>query len=263
MAARGLGAGRRSAKQLGMAALICLAQGVLVAQTLSAQTTTVLRGRTLDDASERPLPGAIIAVQSTDLATRSDSLGYFRIPGVPTGPHTIQVRLLGFAPFSTRVRFAAPDSVQLDVYLVTAVRTLPEVAVTGTVTDRKLAEFAERRHVGIGRFMDSADVAKAHGTRFSDKISVLPGLKVMRTTFSNTVVIVSTRGTQSFKLQGSQCAVAIYLDGAYLGTSADYNVNELQSTDVAGVEWYAGPATIPPRFNSTRNACGVLVIWTR
>jgi hypothetical protein len=33
--------------------------------------------------------------------------------------------------------------------------------------------------------------------------------------------------------------------------------------DIAGIEVYAGPATIPPHFAGGRSSCGVVVVWTR
>jgi hypothetical protein len=33
--------------------------------------------------------------------------------------------------------------------------------------------------------------------------------------------------------------------------------------DYAGVEYYAGGASLPEKYNSTSNACGVLLLWTR
>jgi hypothetical protein len=32
---------------------------------------------------------------------------------------------------------------------------------------------------------------------------------------------------------------------------------------VAGIELYTGPATVPPEFNATGSACGVVAVWTK
>jgi hypothetical protein len=56
------------------------------------------------------------------------------------------------------------------------------------------------------------------------------------------------------------CRAAIWLDGVKL---TDLNVNELDPNMIAAVEWYAGPASVPAKFNVTSAVCGVLVIWTR
>ena len=66
------------------------------------------------------------------------------------------------------------------------------------------------------------------------------------------------------------CRSLVWLDGVNLGT--DYNVNELDPSIIAAVEWYAGqfvPAklAVPPRVSATTGGieqyCGVLVIWLR
>jgi hypothetical protein len=66
------------------------------------------------------------------------------------------------------------------------------------------------------------------------------------------------------------CRANVWLDGVNLGV--DFNVNELDPSVIAAVEWYAGQATIPAKFNTpprmdqtgrARPYCGVLVIWMR
>ena len=42
-----------------------------------------------------------------------------------------------------------------------------------------------------------------------------------------------------------------------------FNVNSIPPGEIAGIEYYAGAATLPAELNSTRNTCGLLVIWTR
>jgi len=45
-------------------------------------------------------------------------------------------------------------------------------------------------------------------------------------------------------------------------------VNELDPSMIAAVEWYAGPASVPAKFNitpssPTKKYCSVLLIWLR
>jgi hypothetical protein len=133
------------------------------------------------------------------------------------------------------------------------------VPITASLLDRRLYEFHERRRFGIGRFLDSAEFAKAHGTRTSDKLARLPGVIILRGRFSDAYVANNRQRT----LNGRLCRAAVWLDGINLGI--DYNVNLLDPSMIAAVEWYAGQASIPARFNVTGRAgqCGVLVIWTR
>jgi hypothetical protein len=62
--------------------------------------------------------------------------------------------------------------------------------------------------------------------------------------------------------------VSVYYDGAPLYTGApDTDAPDMRSFRVdefAGIEYYAGGASVPAQFNNTRESnCGVLLLWTR
>jgi hypothetical protein len=231
-----------------------------VAATTAGQAATVVRGHVLTDSAEQPIADATISLGNGGLRAVSDSLGRYRIRAVPPGRYTIAVRRLGFAPYSGTLIVPTADSVNADFLLAPVRQDLPSVNVTSTIIERKLAAFEERRRFGIGHFLTEADLQKAPGTRLSEKLRHLPGLLVVypRTGASNQVRIVSTRGPQG--LRPGRCTAALMLDGIVVD---DFSINSLDPGAVAGIEWYAGPAQMPAQFNMTRNACGLLVIWTK
>ena len=115
----------------------------------------------------------------------------------------------------------------------------------------------------MGRFLDSAEFAKAHGMRTSEKLRRLPGLMVVYSRQGSGATVVTTRSLATV----GRCGAAVWIDGINVGTG--FNVNELHPNEIAAVEWYAGTATIPAQFSGgpTRRGqppvCGVLVIWLR
>ena len=236
-------------------ALVVLCCRAMTPQTASAQSRAVLKGRVVADATELPLVGASVLLPAQELQATTDSLGKFRIVGILPGVQEVLVRLVGFEPYRGRLGFHSSDSVTIEVIMAPAVVVLPDVHVATTLTSRKLVEFTERRRLGIGHFLDSTDIAKGPGTRMSDKLRHLPGLVI--TCRGNNCGLKSTRG-QSSLLQ--QCTVGMGLDGAIV---SGFNINWLQPSEVAAVEWSAGPAQLPARFNTSRSACGFLMIWTR
>jgi hypothetical protein len=189
------------------------------------------------------------------METTTDSTGRFRIGGIPKGRVVVVVRRIGFGPVTSQLVFRERDSLEVDFLLVAIPQALPDVRVEATLTSRKLAEFDERRRFGIGHFLDSADIAKRGGSRLTDKLRHLPGLAVVCRRGS--CGVVSTRG-QSSLLQ--DCPVRLALDGAHVTA---FRIDDIQPSEVAGIEWYAGPAQIPARFNSSRSACGFLMIWLK
>jgi hypothetical protein len=40
-------------------------------------------------------------------------------------------------------------------------------------------------------------------------------------------------------------------------------MNSIMTNHVTAIEFYAGPATMPPELNATQGTCGALVIWTK
>ena len=58
------------------------------------------------------------------------------------------------------------------------------------------------------------------------------------------------------------CPMQVYLDQVALPTP--FNLDLLPSPkEIAGIEVYAGAATIPPQFNGFNRGCGVIIVWTR
>lgn len=235
---------------------IAMLVGVIGPVLVSAQDSVVLRGRVLVDSIEVPLAGATVLLPLQGLMATTDSLGRFRIAGVVRRTQDVVVRRIGFASFTGRLLFLSGDSLDVDFVLAPAVQVLPSVSVATTLVSRKLTEFNERRRFGIGHFLDSTDIAKRPGTRFSDKLRHLPGLMVTCRRLTE-CALLSTRGQSSLR---QQCPVRIGLDGVFVSS---FNVDWLQPSEVATVEWYAGPAQMPARFNTSRSACGFLMIWTK
>jgi len=70
--------------------------------------------------------------------------------------------------------------------------------------------------------------------------------------------------------RGSACWVAVYIDGvlvydgARMGPGAKPpDFSRLETDSFAGVEFYAGGASVPPQYNATSAGCGTLLLWTR
>jgi hypothetical protein len=218
----------------------------------AAQGQSVFLGRVLTD-SGAAINDAEVFLNGPQNIQRTNSLGEFRFSAVKAGQHIVGIRTPGFAPVIDTIVVADAGEVRREYRLARIETTLPEVPVTTTLLDRKLVEFHERRGMGIGRFLDSTEFANARGMRTSDRLKKLPGLKIGRGRFLNDAFVLSTRSPDV-------CRAAVWLDGIKL---TDFNVNQLDPSVIAAVEWYAGPASVPAKFNVTSAFCGVLVIWTR
>ena len=177
---------------------------------------------------------------------------------------------------------------------------LPAVPVTAEaelVRNAKLREFDRRRSNGIGRFITEADLEKDQNRKLSDVLKRLPGIlmvgaKRAQGVSSQAVFAVSSRGSATIMHEspifGKNCPIAIWLDGVpvYRGLDREvvprafasgsppptspgrigeppFDINGIMTDHIAAIEFYAGPATLPPELNATQGTCGALVIWTK
>lgn len=235
----------------------------LAATSVEAQGS-LFTGRVLVDSVRTPLAGAEVILLALTQTQRANELGEFRFTGIPAGEHVVHVRMPGYAPKVDTIEVADAGEVRREYRLTRIETTLPEVPVKASLLDRKLYDFHERRRMGVGRFLDSAEFANARGIRTSDRLARLPAVVIMRGSFSD-AYIANNRQRVSGTSPGSWCKAAVWLDGVNLGT--DYNVNQIQPTEIAAIEWYAGQSQIPAKFNTParpgQTYCGVLVIWLR
>ena len=60
------------------------------------------------------------------------------------------------------------------------------------------------------------------------------------------------------------CPPLFFLDGRYMGTVDETDIDQVLSVSVIeAVEAYGSAATMPVEYNRTGSACGVIVVWTR
>jgi hypothetical protein len=90
----------------------------LLLATSAARAQGLVQGTVVDDATGRPLAGALvrIAVGTANRQTRTDEAGAFKIPNVGLGRLTFSVRILGFEPLVQAldvVENAPPQAVRL------------------------------------------------------------------------------------------------------------------------------------------------------
>src|SRR4030088_85504 len=120
--------------------LMLLCAGSAAAQGAAA----TVRGQVTDSASQRPLVGAEVFIVTDGSAAvtrgaRTNVLGQYIIAGVPAGPLTVRVRLVGYAPTGQRLTVRDGETSTADFALGQRTTQLDEVVVTGTggVTPRR------------------------------------------------------------------------------------------------------------------------------
>jgi hypothetical protein len=265
------------------------AAALLFASTAHAQQAT-FKGVVLTDSTERPIPGVTVTIDLLKLSAVSDSLGEFTIHGITPGTQLISARKIGFGPITTRITFMTGAVVEADLMMTpTAAQALPDVTVkTAPVVRGTLAEFEERRAEGHGRFVTREMLEKRPLSKMVEILRThVPGLNIVQSAARPGEAFVAAGrmsvpgGTLAFNSGGAPkpCYAAVVLDGVMVfhgdpgspkqadGVNSPpqslFDINSIPTRDIAGIEYYAGAATMPIKYNSMRNTCGLIVVWTR
>jgi hypothetical protein len=227
--------------------------------------TAVFTGIVADSAGQ-PITGVEVAFPKLHKSLLTGEAGAFRLREIPLGPQELVVRKIGWGPLDTSIAFSARDTVNRRIVLV-RVTTLE--AVETTAEGPWLHDFEENRRVGLGHFFTRADIEREKPLQTAHLLSATSGLLVIRPPRTTRAYVVSSRGPKT--LTGVNCGPSrladVYLDNVpiYAGRPGDepFDVNSIDPSTIAGIEFYASAAQTPARYQNLNTVCGVLVIWTR
>jgi hypothetical protein len=101
--------------------------GFSVQATAQKSGTGSIVGTVKDKNSENPLPAAKVTVDGTLLTAIADSVGQYRLAGVPTGDHTLRISYIGYNDSSVDVNVKEEEALEVDVLLLPYMRLTVEV----------------------------------------------------------------------------------------------------------------------------------------
>ena len=211
-----------------------------VAAPLGAQTptaTSLFTARILDARTERPIAQASILLPGLERTARSDSLGNVRLTQLPAGKHVALVQAIGYDSLLFAIDVAQSDTAEADLMLTPIAQQLGTVKVeaTGGMRAARMAEYEERKKIGLGTFMDSTAFQEFPGTPLADVLNRrLPGPR----------------------FRGRRCVV---LDGVPVVGS---DPNLVLPEEIAALEVHTR-ATVPAKYGGSAG-CGVVVlVWRK
>ncbi len=227
-----------------------LLPSVLVAQ---ARGAGVVRGVVRDDVG-RPLAGVRVGAVAAEASVETDEAGRFRLAGLPSAPTRLAVRRIGFAPETLLVR--PGEAAELAVPLRRLAQALDAVVVHGRRDlTGPLAGFYQRAEQGMGRYFTAEDIERRNVARMSDLLRTIPSLQIGK----------RRSGESTFRLRGAQQAPQVWLDGTPM-SAGEVDLDMFDPRFFAGIEIYAGTATVPIEFAAGRGMSGTggtILLWTR
>lgn len=258
-----LGRARREPKLRWLTALCSAALwslAVVSGTALSPLHRVAAQGRVaglVRDTTGVGIAGAQVTISGSVLRAESDASGKFFLEKVPTGPTTLLVRRLGFAPVSVPVVVRSDSTVPVTVTIAQTARELNPVVVRAQRVRHYtgyLAGFNERRDRGFGRFITGDEIRKRDPLELTDLLRTIPGIHVS----------ASGLGDARVRIRSNQCAPLVWLDGM-AAAAAEFDLDALAPMSIAGIEIYSGIATVPAEFVMPfgRTPCGTIIIWSR
>ncbi len=184
---------------------------------------------------------------------RSDANGHFVIRRAAAGTREVEVLAAGIVPTLTVVDVVERDTTSVvlrigNPVVLEGMRTV--AARSGHVL---AAEFAERRRSGAGYSMDS--LAVGNFRTVYDALASIPSTSVLYASGLLGIRMPSPRG--------GSCVPVIRIDGLEAGTG---HLIDLRPDEVAGMEVYLRPLTIPAQFvppYTDAPECGMILVWTK
>ena len=204
-------------------------------------------------ADGKPVEDALVRIRAAGRIARTNWMGEASLLRVGYGTKTVEVLRLGYAPAVVDLNIAF-DTVAAQFVLEKLVDTLSTMWITAarpSMPAANLAEFNQRKRMGIGRFVEDT-VFEKH--QLEDLSLVLPRLLVGLRAAPDP----QTPGKYVLRSTRNNCSVDVYLDGFQLAEDLDL----LKPTDVAGAEWYSMESA-PPQFRRPFGGCRVLLLWSR
>src|SRR6185503_12488794 len=224
----------------------------------------------------RPLANVEVGIPQLHRLSTTDSAGQFQLAAIRPGAYALQVRRIGYEPVNdsiTIVAGARANRVFALKKVAKALDTVHTIAGSTKYISGNLRAFQERAEKGIGRFVVDSTLRKNENQPLSDVLRALvPGLRIQQRGAES--IVMSSRDQRGGKYAllgagaGARCFASIYLDGILVYDQAAVddrvpppNINDYTVRDITGIEYYAGPASVPSQFKASE--CGTLLLWTR
>ena len=234
------------------------------------------------DSIGAPIPHAVLSVVGESLRVVTDEQGRFRLQ-VPPGPRLLAARALGYRPLMWSVMLVSGEETSGRIRLHHLSVLLPELTVVGErLGPNRLAGFYQRKRIGFGKYLDSADVNRRPVMRAGDLLQTIAGVRVMpdpsnpfmyQVTFArcrredrslrapSMLGPFQQRSTSPNLQHPEPSVVGVYVDGFRVLGEPGEVLGMINAADIEAIEVYRGPSELPAEFMS--DDCAAIVIWTK
>lgn len=240
-----------------------------------------LSGRVVTADGAEPVGGAGVRIRETGQRAVTDGRGQFAFDSVPAGALTLETDHIAYRPTEAAVAVRGGERVRVELRVDDQVFQLDPLVVTARsrplLMDERMAGFYIRQARGMGTFIDRDDLASRPTARVTDVLREVQGIRVAGTGGTGRVI----QSTRNPLARVSGCSPVVYVNGMRVSPhrvdpsvpdAARLNresmleavriIDAIPTDEIAGIEVYPGPSTVPGEFAGLDTDCGVIAIWT-
>ena len=201
-----------------------------------------------------PVPDAaveIVPASGASRTVRTQASGHALVPAVEPGIIRVRARSIGLKAGELVVRVAAGRNTVPIILDVARSPALDTVRIMGSkAVLARHSEFEDRlaRHEASAAFTEE-DIQKVNPVETYQMLRRVPSITFIPSGKTGSLLATSSRGM----IMGGD------IDG-------HFDVSHLPPpADIHGIEVFAGPSSIPAKYNGAANdkMCGLIAIWTR
>jgi len=99
-----------------------------------------IAGRVLEAETSAPLADVVVSLEGSGLAALTDSVGRYRLDGVPAGPQVLRAQRIGFAVARLQVTVPRTGVLTRDILLSVSALRMEDITVTADPVSRARGE---------------------------------------------------------------------------------------------------------------------------
>lgn len=185
-----------------------------------------ITGQIVEAELRRPIHLATVTLEGTRLSAVTDSLGRYRLEGVPSGPAVLRVQRLGYADFRAHITVSTAGGVLVrDIALATSALEVEGITVTADPSGRARGE------LGTASVIEEEAIANQSAASLRGVLELVPGIPLAPPDLEGVEQIalrsVATATTSGAAVGGPTAAelasfgTLIILDGVPLSNNAN------------------------------------------
>ena len=153
--------------------LIAVLMAAVSASALAAVSDANIGGHVIDADNGEHIPGCLVKISGTNLATMTDGSGHYVFRDLTPGTYTLEVSMLGYRTESKKTAVEAQQTVELNFEIAPDAFMLDQVVVTSSKTETRRRESPSLVNVLSGKtFLEVGACSLADGLDFQ------PGVRV-------------------------------------------------------------------------------------